>query len=159
MLNSGTSRRKQAGFSLLEGLVAILVFSLGAIGAIEMQARAVQFGSEARDRATAAFLINKLIAQVELQDATSGDPSSEFLLDRTECPASLGTHPAAAWVLEACENFPEASVTIARPSGVTTGFLTITLEWSAEFKQPDGAGGAVRDSHSMSVTNRFQWQS
>lgn len=161
MLTPVHSARKQRGFSLIEGLVAILVFSLGALGLIEMQARAVQLSMDADERAKAAFVINKLIAQIELQDATTGtpDPSANFLLSKTDCSAiSSSAHPAASWATDACSMFNTASITIARPSSVTTGFLTITIEWSGRYKQTN-AGSVVQDSRKHSVTHRFQWQS
>ncbi|NMG73189.1 prepilin-type N-terminal cleavage/methylation domain-containing protein [Aromatoleum diolicum] len=160
MLTTKQSPHPHAGFSLIEGLIAILVFSFGALGLIEMQARAVQFSMDAQDRANAAFVINKLISQISLQDTTTGnpDPSSDFLLGKTACSAGVSTiHPAAVWASDACAMFDGASITIARPDGVTTGFLTVTLEWSGRYKQAH-AGGAVRDSRSLSVTSRFQWQ-
>lgn len=148
----------QRGFSLLEGLVAILVFSLGALGMIEMQARAVQLSMEAHDRSNASFLINRLISQIALQDATTAvpDPSAAYLLARRECSAGVPVaHAAAAWMSEACAAFDAASVTIARPAGVGTGFLTITLEWRGHYRTSDG----IRADHRLDITNRFQWQS
>lgn len=153
-------RTRMSGFSLLEGLIAMVIFSLGAIGMIEMQARAVQLSSEAQDRANASFLINRLIGEVALQDATSAnpDPSGAFLLSRTECGDGVAdAHPAAAWADEVCATFDEARVTVARPPGVGAGFLAITIEWRGRYKMLD-AIGVMRDSHRMEVTNRFQWQ-
>lgn len=160
MLAQGVRGGRMKGFSLLEGLIAMLVFSLGAIGMIEMQTRAVQLSSEAQDRANASFLINRLITQVALQDSTSGtpDPSAPYLLARTACADGIpSTHPAVAWGNEVCDAFDDASVTIARPSGVGAGFLSITIEWRGRYKIAD-AIGVLRDSHRMEVTNRLQWQ-
>lgn len=161
MLNPTTAKQTQRGFSLIEGLVAIVVFSLGALGAMQMQARAVQLASDSQDRAQAAFLSNKLITQVALQDATAAvpDPSEAFLLSRTGCGTGApGGHPAADWIAEVCAAFEDAQVTVARPAGVTTGFLAITIEWSGRLKSSDEAGDVLRDTHRYSVTNRFQWQ-
>lgn len=158
---TGRTPARERGFSLLEGLIAIVVFSLGALGMIEMQARAVQMSMEAHDRANATFLINRLLSRVSLQDATAGqpDPSAAFLLARRECSGGTPTnHPAAAWVSEACAAFDGAAVSITRPVGVGAGFLTVTIEWQGRYKMSD-AGGTLRDRHRFSVTNRFQWQS
>ena len=152
---------RQSGFSLIEGLIAIVVFSLGALGMIEMQARAVQLSVDAHERANASFLINKLISQIALQDATTAtpDPSADFLFARRACSDGIpDTHPAAAWMREACAAFDDARITIARPAGVGTGFLTITLEWRGRYKMNDGAT-VIRDDHRLEITNRFQWQS
>lgn len=152
---------RQHGFSLLEGLIAIVVFSLGALGMIEMQARAVQLSVDAQERANASFLINRLISQIALQDATVADPdpSADFLLARRACSDGVpDSHPAAAWMRETCAAFDDARITIVRPSGVGTGFLTITLEWRGRYKMNDGTT-VIRDDHRLDITNRFQWQS
>lgn len=159
---TATMRTRQRGFSLLEGLIAIVVFSLGALGAIEMQARAIQLGMDSQDRANAVFLVNRLISEVSLQDATGAmpDPSANFLLAETRCGDPVPpTHPAAAWIAEACATFDDATITIARPAGVSAGFLTVTVAWTGRYKSSAGDGDVARDLHRHSVTNRFQWQS
>lgn len=157
------SRRAQIqrGFSLLEGLIALLVFSIGALGMMEMQARAVQLSMEAQDRAIAAFYVNRLIAEVSLQDVTAADPdpSAEFLLTRTACSSGVpSSHPAATWAAEVCGAFAGGSITIARPNGVGAGFLNIVIEWPGRYKMTAG-DVTTRDEHRIEVTNRFQWQS
>jgi len=159
---TATKRARQRGFSLLEGLIAILVFSLGALGAIEMQARAIQLGMDSQDRADAVFLVNRLISDVSLQDATPAmpDPSSNFLLAETRCGETIPpAHPATAWIAEICAAFDDATITIARPAGVSTGFLTVTVAWSGRYKSSASDGDVARDLHRHSVTTRFQWQS
>jgi type IV pilus assembly protein PilV len=60
-------RRRQGGFTLIEVLVALLVFSLGVLGVVGMQARAVQFSTQAGDRARAAMLANEIVSQMWAQ--------------------------------------------------------------------------------------------
>lgn len=163
MLASQPGTVRQRGFSLLEGLIAIVVFSLGALGMIEMQARAVQLSMDAQDRSNASFLINKLISQVALQDTASGalDPSEAYVfVPRQYVKCSDGvpsSHPAVTWMREVCATFDDAEVLIARPDGVDKGFLEIVIAWKGRYKNAD-AGGVIRDEHRMAVTNRFQWQ-
>lgn len=54
--------RAQAGFTLLEALVSIVIFSVGILGLVGLQARAMQYSVDADDRNRAALLANELVA-------------------------------------------------------------------------------------------------
>ena len=56
--------KNQRGMLLIEGLIAILVFSLGVLAMVGMQAQSISHTSQAKYRVDAAFLANKLIAQM-----------------------------------------------------------------------------------------------
>lgn len=64
------------GVSLVEVMIVVLLFSVGLIGLVGMQARAVQYSVSAEDSGRAALLANELAAQmwarntVELPAAT-----------------------------------------------------------------------------------------
>ncbi|MDD4962743.1 MAG: hypothetical protein PHI11_02360 [Gallionella sp.] len=58
------TRNPQKGFVLLEGLIAILIFSMAILGVVGMQATAITMGTESQYRADAAFLANQLLAQM-----------------------------------------------------------------------------------------------
>ncbi len=51
---------KQSGFSLIEVLVAIIILSIGMLGAVGMQAAAMQSNKEARNQATATTFAREL---------------------------------------------------------------------------------------------------
>ena len=68
----GLSRRRaQAGVALLEILVSVLLFSLGLLGLIGLQARAISFSNDAEDRNRAALLANEVGAQMMLHGSAS----------------------------------------------------------------------------------------
>lgn len=52
------------GFSLLEVLIAIVIFSIGLLGLISMQARAIKQAGDAKLRAEASYLANQIIGQI-----------------------------------------------------------------------------------------------
>lgn len=56
---------------LIEVLVSIVIFSLGVIGLVGMQARATQASTDAQDRNTAAMLANSLSSQMWVSKSTS----------------------------------------------------------------------------------------
>src|SRR5450755_3960959 len=57
-------RRGQQGAFLLEALIGILIFSLGVLGIVGLQARAIRFTTDAEIRAEAMYLANSLISQM-----------------------------------------------------------------------------------------------
>jgi type IV pilus assembly protein PilV len=74
--------RRQAGVALIEVLVSILLFSLGVLGMIGLQARAIGFSVDAEDRNRAALFANELATVMWMTksttiDLTSGTPSWE----------------------------------------------------------------------------------
>lgn len=68
-MNTGSSKGKgQAGIALLEAMIAILVFSIGILGVVGLQARSVQGLGEAGFRSQAVQHANELIAEMWLSD-------------------------------------------------------------------------------------------
>ena len=65
-------RNKMAsrGFMLIEVLISLMIFSLGVIGLMGMQARAIQAGTDAQDRDIAARLANQLASQMQIGRTT-----------------------------------------------------------------------------------------
>jgi type IV pilus assembly protein PilV len=57
-----TTLRHQAGMSLVEVMVAILVLSFGLIGIVGLQARATQYSMGAEDTNRAALLANEIVS-------------------------------------------------------------------------------------------------
>jgi type IV pilus assembly protein PilV len=57
-------RGRQAGVMLLEALIAILIFSIGILAIVGMQASAIQNMGEAKYRSDAAFLANQIVADM-----------------------------------------------------------------------------------------------
>lgn len=63
-------RKQEAGITLIEVLVALLIFSLGFLGLAGLQARAVQFSVGAEDRSRAALMANELVSAMWAQQST-----------------------------------------------------------------------------------------
>jgi type IV pilus assembly protein PilV len=55
---------RQSGVMLLEALIAILIFSMGILAIVGMQATAIQDMGEAKYRTDAAFLSNQILAEM-----------------------------------------------------------------------------------------------
>ncbi len=68
--------RQQVGFTLIEVLVAILIFSFGLLGFVGLQARAIQFSLGAEDTNRAALLANDMAATMTmLKTVNTSDPA------------------------------------------------------------------------------------
>jgi type IV pilus assembly protein PilV len=61
------SKSPQRGIALLEVLVSVLLFSLGILGLIGLQARAIGLSGEAEDRSRASMLANDIVSEVWLR--------------------------------------------------------------------------------------------
>ncbi|MEJ1168472.1 type IV pilus modification PilV family protein [Variovorax sp. CCNWLW235] len=66
-----SSSRAQTGVALLEILVSVLLFSLGLLGLIGLQARAISLSSDAEDRNRAALLANEVVALMWLNKSAT----------------------------------------------------------------------------------------
>lgn len=108
-----TRLHEQSGFTLLEVLVAILICSLGLLGILGLQARALQFSVSAEDSNRAALLANEL-ASAMLTSKTTTLPAATL----TTWQARVGD-PAVG------------PVNGAGNVVVSDGVATITITWRA----------------------------
>jgi len=126
IMNYATQRR-QRGMSLIEVLVAILIFSFGLLGFVGLQARAIQFSTSAEDSSRAALLANEL--------------ATTMLNQQTLTPS------LTAWQARVAD--PTAG---GLPSGVGTSVVTgntalITISWTPT----SAASGAAANKYVTEV--------
>jgi type IV pilus assembly protein PilV len=125
----------QGGFMLLEVLVAILIFVIGVVGLLGLQAASIQQAAAAEYRATAQYAANDLISRMWITDRTFATLSANFV-SATTPPAAYATW-WAAWQ----SRLPGTSVTTLAPQ------VTIT---------PVAGGGATPVPSSL-VSINMQW--
>lgn len=93
----------QSGVVLLEALVAILIFSIGLLGMLGMQAASVNAVSDAKYRSEAAMVANQIVARMWADQANIGlyDTGGAFVdIDAGESPLhKLGAGIAQKQVL------------------------------------------------------------
>ena len=127
-------RRPQAGMTLIEVLVSILIFSFGLIGLIGLQAKALQFSSGAEDTSRAALLANEIVASITTTTAAG-------------MPVAISASAAAAWSARASDptngGLPNGTVVVAA-SGNTA---SITITW-----RPTHAASGADNSVNRFVT-------
>ena len=113
---------RQRGATLLEALIGILIFSIGILALVGMQALAIKHMSDAKYRSDAAFFANEIIGQMWVNRASLG----------TYAYAGAGAPPAAinSWVTSIQNALPgvtaAANLPIITVAGTT---VTVTVRW------------------------------
>jgi type IV pilus assembly protein PilV len=125
---------REAGATLIESLVAILIFSFGLLGLIGLQAASIKNTAEAKYRADAAYLANQIIGEM-----WSDNPAN--LASYAHNPTAGGTPctPAAAasgnakvttWLGNINSSLPGAASTMQQiVVNAGTGQVTVTVCW------------------------------
>ena len=139
-------RKSQSGVMLLEALIAILIFSLGVLGVIGMQASAVKASRDAKYRTDAGLLANELIGQMWSGNRDGATLQANFQGDGNQTgPTNILTDGPiyTAWQARVASTLPG---TVANPSVVTvvpgvvgpprtSSLVTVTVSWSAPNEQ------------------------
>ena len=137
--------KTQCGFMLLEVLVAILIFALGVLGLVGLQANAVAQSGQAKYRADATLLSNDLIGRMWVSDrsfaaltagfgsAGLGVPYADFT---TRVAAALPGAAAYPPIVTIAQINPLSALIAGAASDAATGLVpstrvTITLRWKA----------------------------
>jgi type IV pilus assembly protein PilV len=155
MSSTGMSlRHHQSGFSLIEVLVSVLVFSFGVLAMVNMQATAIKMSTDAQQRAEATFLADQLLARMLIADSASAPSFAHNPAGTTACAPTIApsTNPSVVeWLQEVTETFPRATSNEQQVivSGVPADEVTVKLCWK---------NGENDDPHTLEVSNRVQWQ-
>lgn len=115
---------------LLEGLIAILIFSMGILAIVGMQGAAVKASSEAKYRSDAGLLANQLIGTMWVSDRTTASLQTSF--------NSPGGAAYATWATEVQNTLPGAQANQPTVVVDNDGVVTVTVFWLA----PNEAAGA-----------------
>jgi type IV pilus assembly protein PilV len=143
---------RQRGFSMIEVLVSILVFSLGVLALVNLQAASVRLSSDAKYRADAAFLADQLFARMLISPRADAD-DFRHRQGQGACVQGGGAnaaHPSATeWLDEVAEILPGATADLQQVAvDDVTGEVTVTLCWQQGQDAP----------RQFVVSNQIQWQ-
>ncbi len=145
----------QRGVMLLEALIAMLLFSLGILAVVGLQAQSIAQVGQAKYRADAAFLADQLIGQMWSNRANV--PAYAY-------PAT-GAPPAvlATWVnqvaaaLPGANAFPPRVTVAATPYAGPPAYTAYTVTVSVFWQTPEEANAAVRPPpHTFTTTAYIQ---
>lgn len=135
----GYRPRGARGIVMLDALIAIVVFSIGILGMVHLQAAAVQLAADAKYRTDAAMLADQVIGQMWGDD-----------------PATLSTNYGAAglkykaWADVVASTLPGVDAKTNAPT-ITIGannLVTVTVKW----QPPQGSSNDVNTHSYVSIT-------
>ena len=137
------SRQRQTGSYLLEALIGILIFSLGVLGIVGLQAASLRTTTDSGLRAEAVFAANQLLGQMWTDNqanlsvyssAIAGQPYKDFA-------AQLKTVQGGAWVQDPSVIVDGGSCNIVGAVSNSSNVVAIEIWWRSETGEPACAGG------------------
>lgn len=120
-------RKNQSGSMILEAMVSLLIFSMGILAIVGLQAASVSASTEARYRTEASMLANQLIGQMWVSNRNSVNLQSYSLTaNYIAWSASVSnTLPGVA------ANPPTLTVVPNVGPNTTSSLVTITVFWKS----------------------------
>jgi len=122
-------RASQAGFMLIEALIAILIFSIGILGIVGLQATAVQQSSDARYRAQAAELAQQLLGQMWTSNRTATSLQTNYNCTPPCSSAGAGYTSWYGQVTAALPGVASDSSLMPYVSVDSSGVVNVTIYW------------------------------
>lgn len=104
---------------LIEALIAILLFSIGILGLVALQATSTQNSVNAGERTIAGSLANDMVSQIWLRNST--------VINTDPLKTDIDT-----WQKKVSASLPNATGTVTTPS---SGMATISITWKAPSKK------------------------
>lgn len=159
-----TAVSRQRGVLLLEVLIALLIFSLGVLGLVGLQAAASKQSGQTKYRTDATLLANDIVGQMRLASHDYGTLKTRFQSDNG------GGADYLTWKARVVNQLPGAStyaptvtLTEVKPldaiqagaSAPATGLssstqVTVTMHWKAPGER------ATDPAHSVVLTNEIR---
>ncbi len=131
MKTSPTSLHKQTGAYLLEALIGILIFALGVLGIVGLQAASLRTTTDSALRAEAVFATNELLGQMWTDNEANLIPNYDSTLGGQpylDFVARLKAAQGGAWACNPTVSFDNFA---AAPSQQSRN-VTIQIFWQSE---------------------------
>lgn len=126
------TNRSQAGFTLIEVMVSILIFSIGVVALVGMQTLMISNSIDAENRIQASYFANQLIGQMWVDrkanptDTTDANLNTYDTIDGGSRPTG---HYLDAWLNNVQAVMPGATGANAPTVSVTGNRVDITIRW------------------------------
>jgi type IV pilus assembly protein PilV len=127
--------KNQSGVMLLEALIGILIFSIGILAVIGLQAASISASTDAKYRSDASLLANKLIARMWVSNRTPAVLAANFQGGCSGCTAGA---EYTRWLSEVTTSmvgvaggYPPIVSVVPQTVGAFTvsSLVTITVQW------------------------------
>lgn len=134
MANKPSSLKRQQGSVLIEALIAVLIFSMGIIALMGLQAVSIKNSVDAKYRADAAYLANQIIGQMWVDrsnlDSYAHNPTGAVCAPTVAASAHANV---TAWLAQTAAALPGATgakqqISVATPLA-NTRQVTVTVCW------------------------------
>jgi type IV pilus assembly protein PilV len=154
-MNMKRAKTQQIGSVILEAMIAILIFSMGILALVGMQATAINSVADAKYRSTAGFLADQIIGTVwaTRQNGTIATASNVIVANPdptfacNPCDAVHGNPYTQAWAVSGvAADLPNGTANIA----INGANVTVTVQWTPP--KHDSSTGVVTHRH---VTSAF----
>ena len=129
-------RSRQEGVMLLEAMIGILIFSLGVLALVAMQAFSISSVSNAQFRSEAALLANDIIASAWVDRCTTpctptGNVNNlpNYRVPGGNAAAVVAWQAKVTALLPQSATYPPTIAVVTNPDNSAT--LTVTLRWKA----------------------------
>ncbi|OIQ96198.1 hypothetical protein GALL_218270 [mine drainage metagenome] len=144
---------KHQGFMLLEALIGILIFAVGVLAVVGLQAMSIKDVADAKYRTDAALLANELISDAwvgskdlaTMQGAYASPSGSYYTTWAGDVASQLPGVTAAS-------NAPTVAVAQADPASPTAIQMTVTVHWQLPGQQSAHSYSTVTELN-CTVTN------
>lgn len=124
------SRRSQLGTSLIEGLVAMVIFTFATLGVLALQASMMRHNMNAQVRAQASFLAEQLIG---LATADPGNVGCYTVGNPGSCGSTSAVLMVDDWEASVAQWLPGASTLAPQATyNAATGRFQLTLRWQRD---------------------------
>ena len=118
---------------LLEGLIAVLIFSMGILAIVGMQATAIKNSTDAKNRADASYLANQIIGQMWADRPNLASYNNNATPGAMPCnpTGSVSANPNVTSWLGAVAFLPNAVSSVQQIVVDTTNnnLVTVTVCW------------------------------
>lgn len=129
------TRTKQTGSMILEALIAILIFSMGILALVGMQAQAINNVADAKYRSTAGFLADQMVGTmwatstsiINASNVMTITPDPAFACN--PCSGAAGNAYTQAWATSVAAALPNATGANAPIIAIAGPLVTITIAW------------------------------
>lgn len=134
--HSASPRFFQRGYLLIEGLISILIFSVGILAIFGLQAASIKNSSDAKYRADASFLANQIVGYM-WGDRGNLAAYAHYASGSACSPSGTASTNSnvTGWLTEVGTSLPGA-VTTKQQIIVNTNTVTVTVCW----KSPQDSG-------------------
>lgn len=122
-------KRYQTGGGLVEGLMSLMILSIGILGIVAMQATLIQENSESRIRMQAGFFASSLLGMAAANPQNVGC----YIVNNAQsvaCASNDAQAQATGWVNQVTSVLPGSTGVPPQVSyDAVSGQLTVTLRW------------------------------